>query len=260
MIERADERELFHRAQAADEQRGDIGAREELVRRYERLALRLARRFAERGEAQEDLDQVARIGLLHSIRRFDPSRGVQFTTFATHTVLGELRKHFRDRAWGVHVPRSLQELNLLARRATEDLSQRLGRSPTIDEVASAIGRPRELALEALEIGQNAYELASLDDGAPDDEGTTTPMVELLIDTGIGGTRDFRELAEANSLLEALPPRMSLIVRWRHLDGLSQTEIARRLGISQMHVSRLYRRALDALHAMLDDEGDDRRGS
>lgn len=255
MSGRPEERDLFRLAQGArgDEEQGL--ARERLVSRYERLALRLSRRFSDRGEAQDDLDQVARIGLVHSIRRFDPDRGVQFTTFATQTILGELRKHFRDRAWGIHVPRSLQELNILARRATDELTQRLGRSPTLDEVASAIGRPREIALEALEIGQNAYDLASLDDSATDEEGSSTPLLELIEDTGIGGTRDFRDLAEAASLLDALPSRMREIVQWRHLEGLSQTEIAGRLGISQMHVSRLYRRAMAALHAMLHEEGD-----
>ncbi len=254
MSGRPDERDLFRFAQGADGEERQGAARDELVIRYERLALRLARRFSDRGEAQEDLDQVARIGLVHSIRRFDPDRGVQFTTFATQTILGELRKHFRDRAWGIHVPRSLQELNLLARRATDELTQRLGRSPTVDEVAFAIGKPRELALEALEIGQNAYELASLDEPSIDEEGSSTPLLELVEDPGIGGTRDFRDLAEADSLLDALPARMRVIVRWRHLEGLSQSEIAARLGISQMHVSRLYRRAITALHAMLQEEG------
>lgn len=256
MTSRADERDLFRRAQAPGDSPERERARAELLTRYERLGLRLARRFAERGETQDDLDQVARIGLMHAVQRFDGSRGVQFTTFATQTVLGELRKHFRDRVWGLHVPRSLQELNLVARRAADGLSQRLGRSPTLDEVASAIGKPRELALEALEIGQRAYDLASLDENLFDDDGHAATIGEQLPDPAMGGSCDFREMAEAESLLEALPTRMAVIVRWRHLEGLSQSEIAVRLGISQMHVSRLYRRAIAALQTMLaESEGD-----
>ncbi len=250
----SDESGLFRLAQGGGSDAEREEARETLLARYERLALRLARRFVDRGEAREDLEQVARIGLLNSMRRFDPDRGVRFTTYATQTVLGELKKHFRDRGWGLRVPRSLQEMNLTARRAADRLSQELGRSPSVEEVASAIGRSREQTLEALELGQQAYELASLDEVTDDGEGGASALGEVVADRE-SALADFRTMTEATALLDALPTRLRAIVRWRHLEGLSQTEIARRLGISQMHVSRLYRRAIAALQAMQeDDEG------
>ncbi len=249
----AAERDLFRLAQGAGSDAECEEARECLLQRYERLALRLARRFSDRGEAREDLEQVARIGLLNSMRRFDPDRGVRFTTYATQTVLGELKKHFRDRGWGLRVPRSLQELNLTARRAADRLSQELGRSPSVEEVASASGRAREQTREALELGQQAYELASRDEATDDGEGGTSALGEVVAERQ-SPIADFRAMTEADALLDALPTRLRSIVRWRHLEGLSQTEIAGRLGISQMHVSRLYRRAIAALQAMQDDEG------
>lgn len=241
---------LFRQAQSANEEVAQA-AQAELLYLYERLAVSLAHRFADRGEPPEDLEQVARLGLLRALQRFDPERGVRFATYATQTIAGELKKHFRDRGWGVHVPRSLQEVNLAARRAADSLTQRLGRSPTVDEIAAVIGHSSEVTLEALELGQQAYELLSLDEAAGDDEEGGA-MGEFVA-TGSGAVSDFRDLAEAQTLLDSLPLRLRQIVRWRHLEGLSQTEIAARLGISQMHVSRLYRRAIAMIHTFLSDD-------
>lgn len=248
------ERVLFAQVQSGDEESAQL-AQAELVLLYDRLALSLARRFAERGEPAEDLEQVARLGLLRALHRFDADRGVRFATYATQTVVGELKKHFRDRGWGVHVPRSLQEVNLAARRAADSLTQQLGRSPTVDEIAGRIGQTPEVTLEALELGQQAYELLSLDEATGDDEEGT--VMGDFIATGAGAVSDFRDLAEAETILDGLPVRLRSIVRWRHLEGLSQTEIAARLGISQMHVSRLYRRALTMIHASLVDDAPER---
>jgi RNA polymerase sigma-B factor len=252
------ERVLFAQAQSADSPEDSRAAQAELVHLYERLALSLARRFSDRGEPAEDLEQVARLGLLRALQRFDPDRGFRFATFATQTVVGELKKHFRDRGWGIHVPRSLQEINLAARRAADALTQKLGRSPTVDEIAGTIGHTPEATLEALELGQQAYELLSLDETtSDDDEGAA---IGDFIATDADAVADFRDLAEAETILDGLPHRLRQIVRWRHLEGLSQTEIAGRLGISQMHVSRLYRRAIGIIHASLDEDESGGRGA
>ena len=249
-VRRKLEKVLFRQIQSDDEESIEA-AQAELVFLYDGLALSLAHRFSERGEPVEDLQQVARLGLLRALRRFDAERGVRFATYATQSVVGELNKHFRDRGWGVHVPRSLQEVNLAARRASDTLTQQLGRSPTVDEIAGSIGQSPEMTLEALELGQQAYELLSLDEAAGDDEEGT--VMGDFIASGAGATSDFRDLAEAETILDALPTRLRKIVRWRHLEGLSQTEIAARLEISQMHVSRLYRRAISMIHASLADD-------
>jgi RNA polymerase sigma-B factor len=246
------ERVLFAQAQDPSDPARATLARGEILALYERLALALARRFADRGEPREDLEQVARLGLLHAASRFDLARGVQFATYATQTIVGELKKHFRDRSWRLHVPRSLQEVNLAARRCAESLTQEMGRSPTVDEIANAIGRSRELTLEALELGQCAYDIASLDEATDEDEPGQGAIGDRIAGGGAGG--DFRELAEARVILDALPLRLKRIVEMRVLLGLSQTEIARELGISQMHVSRLYRRAVGTLQAMTREEG------
>jgi len=249
-VRRKLEKVLFRQIQSDDEESIEA-AQAELVFLYDGLALSLAHRFSERGEPVEDLQQVARLGLLRALRRFDAERGVRFATYATQSVVGELKKHFRDRGWGVHVPRSLQEVNLAARRASDTLTQQLGRSPTVDEIAGSIGQSPEMTLEALELGQQAYELLSLDEAAGDDEEGT--VMGDFIASGAGATSDFRDLAEAETILDALPTRLRKIVRWRHLEGLCQTEIAARLEISQMHVSRLYRRAISMIHASLADD-------
>lgn len=216
-------------------------ARQSIVEEYDGLARRLAFRYRGRGEPQDDLEQVARLGLLKAIDRFDPDFGVQFATFATRTVVGELKRHLRDKTWSVRVPRSLQELWLEASRAAEDLTHKLSRSPTIDEIADSIGSTREDVLEALDAG-SAYTAGSLD--APvgaDDEGSAT-VGDLL-----GQLDDDVEKAGmwAGALdhVKELPDRERAILIMRFFDDMSQSEIADAMGISQMHVSRLLRRSI-----------------
>jgi RNA polymerase sigma-B factor len=219
----------------------DPEARDELAALYQPLAEYLARRFYGRGEPLEDLIQVANIGLIKAIDRFDPERGVRFSTYATATVVGELKRHFRDKGWALRVPRRLQEAGMNVGRAVTDLSQELGRSPTIKEIAARTGLTEEDVLEAMETAQ-AYTAASLD--APtDDEGATEGE-------RLGEEEEAYELLEGwTSVAPAirdLPRRERTILYLRFFRGLTQTQIAEELGISQMHVSRLLSRTLEEL--------------
>jgi len=227
----------------------DPGVRDELVLAHENLAVYLARKFADRGEPLEDVIQVAQIGLLKAIDRYDATRGIEFTTYATPTIVGEIKRHFRDKLWAVRVPRRLRELNYGLMRAVEDLSQRLSRSPTIPEIALATGIPFDDVLEAMEVGR-AYSLASLDAEMPDgddDHGTT-------LSDSVGAEDPALEMLEDRTTLDAalgrLPERARDVIRLRFYEDLSQAEIARRLGISQMHVSRVLRDALARLRATI----------
>ncbi len=230
----------------------DPGVREELVLAYESLANYLARKFGDRGEPLEDIIQVAQIGLLKAIDRYDSTRGIEFTTYATPTIVGEIKRHFRDKSWAIRVPRRLRELNYTLMRAVEELSQRLGRSPTIPEIAGATGVAFEDVLEAMEVGR-AYSLVPLD--AEGTEGDEVHAVSLL--ESVGGQDQALERLEDRATLERalglLPERSREIVRMRFFDDLSQAEIARRLGISQMHVSRTLREALTRLRASIADQ-------
>ncbi|HTW08142.1 MAG TPA: SigB/SigF/SigG family RNA polymerase sigma factor [Acidimicrobiales bacterium] len=222
---------------------GDSALREQLVAAHIGLAEYLARRFANRGEALDDLVQVASLGLLKAVDRFDPERGVEFSTYATHTIVGELKRHFRDKGWAVRAPRRMQELYLRLGKVVATLGQELGRSPTIGELAAEVKVSEEEVLEALEAGQ-AYRSTSLD--APANEEGETLAARL-------GEED-RSLEDAESratlspLLAQLAPRERLILHMRFFDGLTQSEIASRLGISQMHVSRLLARSVAQLRA------------
>lgn len=215
---------------------------DEVVTRHGALARALARRFRGRGEPIEDLEQVAMIGLIKAWDRFDPERGSRFESFASVTILGELKRHLRDKAWTVRVPRALQETSLRVGRATEELSQRLGRSPSIAELAAELGVNREDVLESLQVG-SAYAPASLD--APMGEDESGSLHEL-----IGGDDHMLELAgrwsEAAEQLGKLDARSQQILYLRFFEGKSQTEIAGEVGISQMHVSRLLRRSLNSI--------------
>lgn len=224
----------------------DPAVRDELVRAHMGLAEYLARRFANRGEPLDDLVQVASVGLLKAVDRFDPDLGVQFSTYATHTIVGELKRHFRDRGWAVRAPRRMQELYLRLGEIIAGLSQDLGRSPTIAELAAAAGVSEEEVLEAMEAGQ-AYRFASLDAPAtgPDSEGET---VGDRLGTDEGGFDDAERRASLSPLLADLPPRERLILYLRFFEGLTQSEIAARLGISQMHVSRLLAHSVTQLRA------------
>jgi len=225
---------------------GDIKLRNELIEGHVRLADFCARRFVYRGEPFDDLRQVALVGLLKAVERFDPDRGVRFTSFATPTIVGELKRHFRDRGWAVHVPRRLQELHLQVGRLVGSLSQELGRAPTTAELADRASASEEEVLESMEAA-TWYRLSSLDVTRVDDDG-----VEVAVGSRVGaddpefGSVESR--VEVLDLLRQLPDREQEIVYLRFFEGLTQAEIAERVGLSQMHVSRLLVRSLDQLAA------------
>jgi RNA polymerase sigma-B factor len=228
---------------------GDASARDRIVERYMPLVRSVASRYGGRGEPLEDLVQVGAIGLVLAIERFDLERGTQFTTYAVPTIVGEIQRHFRDRAWAVHVPRRMKELSLRLTRTIEASTADLGRAPTISELAEMLGIDEDEVVEALET-YHAYSTRSLSQplgpGGSDEEtmedvlGATEPGYEE-VEHGV--------LVEAG--LEALDTRERSIVEMRFFEGLTQSEIAARVGISQMHVSRLLRRALVTMRGRLD---------
>jgi RNA polymerase sigma-B factor len=228
---------------------GDEKAREALVERYMPLVRSLASRYAGRGEPQEDLVQVGSIGLLLAIQRFDTERQVQFTTYAVPTIVGEIQRHFRDRAWALHVPRRLKELSVRLTRTIEAKTAELGRSPTIAELAEATGAAEDEVVEALQTSE-AYSTRSLSQplGRETDDETMQDVLGID-DQGFSEVED-SYLVEAG--LSALDERERLIVELRFFEGLTQSEIAARVGISQMHVSRLLRRALHLMRGRLEE--------
>jgi RNA polymerase sigma-B factor len=242
--ERGRARELFEQLSALPE--GNLERqriRGELVELHLPLVEYLARRFRNRGEWLDDLTQVATIGLIKSIDRFDLSRGVEFSTYATPTIVGEIKRHFRDKGWAVRVPRRLQELKLALTKAISDLAQRLGRAPTVAELASHLQMSEEEVLEGLE-SANAYSTVSLD--APDSGDEDAPAVAEslgMLDDALEGV-EYRE--SLKPLLERLPPREKRILMLRFFGNMTQSQIATELGISQMHVSRLLARTLTQL--------------
>ncbi|MEO6121132.1 MAG: SigB/SigF/SigG family RNA polymerase sigma factor [Acidimicrobiales bacterium] len=221
-------------------------ARDELVEAHLGLAEYLARRFSNRGEPLDDLVQVASVGLLKAVDRFDPDRGVEFSTYATHTIVGELKRHFRDKGWAVRAPRRMQELYLRLGGIIAVLSQDLRRSPTIAELATDAGVSDEEVLEALEAGQ-AYRFASLDAPSPGEDDSLGSRMGSEDPHMI----DAEHRVTLTPLLATLPEREQQILYMRFFDGLTQSEIAGRLGISQMHVSRLLARSLAQLRAAAD---------
>jgi RNA polymerase sigma-B factor len=216
--------------------------RDELVGAHLGLAEYLARRFANRGEPLEDLVQVASLGLIKAVDRFDPERGVEFSTYATHTIVGELKRHFRDKGWAIRAPRRMQELYLQLGKVVGTLSQELGHSPTIAELAAEVEVSEEEVLEALEAGQ-AYRSASLDAPVGNEEGETLGAHLGEEDVSLA---DVDSRATLSPLLAQLPQRERLILHLRFFEGLTQSEIATRLNISQMHVSRLLARSVSEL--------------
>jgi RNA polymerase sigma-B factor len=232
---------------------GDLAAREQLIEQYMSLVRSLARRYAYRGEQLEDLVQIGAIGLIKAIDRFDVNRGVELTTYATPNIIGEIKRHFRDRGWSVRVPRGLQELNIQLSRLMEELTVQLGRSPTIPELAKAANVKDEEVLEALESGR-AYTSLSLSVGASsDDEGELDPLESL-------GTEEPRyEISENLAMLapgfRVLDERERKILHLRFFEGLTQSQIAQQVGISQMHVSRLIRRSLEKIRDEIAGEAD-----
>jgi RNA polymerase sigma-B factor len=216
-------------------------AREELARLFQPLAEYLARRFYGRGEPLDDLIQVANLGLLKAIDRFDLSRGVKFSTYATATIVGELKRHFRDKGWALRVPRRLQEAGMKVGRTVTEMYQDLGRAPTVSEIGERTGLSEDEVLEAMETA-HAYSTASLD--APTDEEGTTSLDRL------GDEEEAFELLEGWTTvapaIRDLPRRERTILYLRFFRGLTQTQIAEHMGISQMHVSRLLSRTLREL--------------
>jgi RNA polymerase sigma-B factor len=206
----------------------------------------LARRFRDRGEPLDDLIQVATIGLIKAIERFDPNRGVEFSTYATPTIVGEVKRHFRDKGWAIHVPRGMQDLKLRLTRTSGVLSQHLGRSPTVGEIAGHLGVQEAEVLAGLDAGF-VYSALSLDR----DPGTEVSRADTRdlgdMDQALEGVEDREAL---KPLLDALPPREKRIVALRFFLAMSQSQIASELGISQMHVSRLLARALAQLRREL----------
>ena len=235
-----DEHELLTRYH----EHGDVQARQALVEQMLPLVRTLARRYVNRGEPLDDLIQVGCVGLIKAVDRFDVSRELRFSTFAVPTILGEIKRHFRDRAWSVHVSRGIQERNAKIGREVDRLSSHLGHSPTVEELAEATQSTVEQVLEALQ-GAQAY--------------ATVPLEQSLGEDGepldwLGGEDPGYDQAEERLVLarglEILPARERQIVTLRFFDGLTQREIADRVGISQMHVSRLLRRAIARMQSEL----------
>jgi RNA polymerase sigma-B factor len=245
--EPGEQRSLFLRWQRD----GDEAAREALVRRFTPLTRSLARRYSRSSEPFEDLVQVAMLGLLKAIDRYDPERGFSFQSFAVPTVLGEMRRYFRDSGWALHVPRGSQERALKLRSVHEQLMDERGHAPTVEELAEYLGCEAEQVLDSLQV-LNAYDTVSLDaprPGAADEDATFAESI---------GEDDARyDLVELDitvaSALREISPRMRTILRMRFVDELTQTQIAAKVGISQMQVSRLLRRSLDQLRELADPQ-------
>jgi RNA polymerase sigma-B factor len=219
----------------------DPAARDELAREFLPLAEYFARRFSGRGEPVEDLTQTASLGLLNAIDRFDPERGVPFSTYAAATIVGELKRHFRDRGWALRVPRNVQETAILVNRTVSTMWQDLGRAPTVAEIASSADIGEDDVLQALDALQ-AYTTDSLD--APTADATSTAVESIGIeDRSFEVSEEWLSLAPA---LRDLPERERTILYLRFFEGRTQTEIAEELGISQMHVSRLVSQSLEKL--------------
>jgi RNA polymerase sigma-B factor len=242
-----DPHDLFVRWQ----QQGNAAARESLVERFMPLARSLARRYGRSSEPFEDLLQVASMGLLKAIDRFDPERGHPFPSFAVPTILGEMRRYFRDSGWAVHVPRGTQERALKVRDAQDLLANQAGRAPTVNQLSQYLELDSEDVLDALQAIQ-AYEALSLD--APP-RGAGAEEDVMSYGDAVGHDDEHYELVElgatVTAALEHLPPRERLVLSMRFVEDLTQTEIAERVGVSQMQVSRLLRRSLDRLRALTD---------
>lgn len=228
---------------------GDPALRDRLVEDHLRLARHCARRFTGRGEPSDDLEQVASMALVKAVDRFDPGMGVQFATFAVPTIVGELRRHFRDKTWSMRVSRRLQELHLRVRAVNEQLGHELGRAPSVDELAERMDATPEEVLEALEAGA-AYNTKSLTVGTPGEE-------EELV---LGGDHDELEATPMrvalHEAMSSLDERERRALYLRFYVGMTQAEIAEQIGVSQVHVSRILRSTLAALGEELGEQGDE----
>jgi RNA polymerase sigma-B factor len=240
--------ELFaalHAAASGSPERA--AARDGLVRLHMPLVEHLARRFRNRGEPYDDLVQVATIGLIKAVDRFDSDRGVEFSTYATPTILGEIKRYFRDKGWAIRVPRRLQELRLSLTAATAELTQQLGRAPTVGELSERLGLSADLVIEGLE-SANAYNTLSLDAPDQNESDSSTVLDALGVDDEALESVEYRE--SLKPLLARLETREKRILTLRFFRGMTQSQIAEEIGISQMHVSRLLARTLTELRTGL----------
>ena len=244
--ERARERELIAvMASVPEDDPAHRRARDELVTLHLPLVHFLARRFRDRGEPLEDLVQVGTIGLIKAVDRFDPQRGVEFSTYATPTIVGEIKRHFRDKGWAIRVPRRLQELRMALGQATAELSQKSGRSPTVAELAAHLGISEDEVIEGLE-GAQAYSTTSLDAQVGGDDGDDSPSLGDRLGSEDLDLEAVEYRESLKPLLAALPSRERRILALRFFHGMTQSEIADEVGISQMHVSRLLAKSLATL--------------
>ena len=238
-------RELFRRYK----QEGDAEARDQLIVSHLNLVRFLASKFKNRGESLEDLVQVGTIGLIKAIDRFDPERGLEFTTYATPTIMGEIKRHFRDKGWSVRVPRRLQELSAKVNQATDELVNQLQRSPSVAEIADYLGASVDEVLEAME-SSSAYSSVPLEGGGSSDDEEAPSVIDHYAteDADLAATDDRIVLEQA---VADFSPREREVVKMRFEDGLTQVEIAERLGVSQVQVSRLLRRTLRRIQDKID---------
>lgn len=241
-------RELFRRYK----EEGDEEAREQLIVSHVNLVRYIAAKFKNRGEPLDDLIQVGTIGLIKAIDRFDPSRGLEFTTYATPTIMGEIKRHFRDKGWTIRVPRRLQELSAKVNSATDELTARFQRSPSIEEVAEYLGTTADEVLEAME-SSSAYSSVPLEaqGGNEDDDAPSVIDRYASVDGDLEASDDRMVLEE---VIGEFPEADQQAIRMRFIDGMTQVEIAKRLGISQVQVSRMLRRALRRIQDKIDPDG------
>lgn len=219
---------------------------------YRNLVVSLARRFTDRGEMFDDIVQQGIIGLIYALDHFDIARGVRFTTFATPSILGEIRRYFRDKSWGIRVPRRLQELHQIINRSVEQLTQQYDRAPTYAEIANALNLPVEEVIEVLEMA-HSIEPMSLDDHTPGDDGGALSALGDTLGAEDPNLKNWQDYAGLNAALEALPERQRQVLHAIYFEGRSQVEIAQHLNVSQMYVSRAQRRALAKLKELMQEE-------
>ena len=241
-------RELFRLYKEED----DEEAREQLIVSHLNLVRFLASKFKNRGEPMDDLLQVGTIGLIKAIDRFDPARGLEFTTFATPTIMGEIKRHFRDKGWSVRVPRRLQELSAKVNATTDELTRELQRPPSVAEVAERLGATVDEVLEAME-SSTAYSSVPLEGtGQDSDEDAPSVLDHYAAEDGDLAASDDRMVIE--EAINSFTPREQAVIRMRFEEGLTQVEIAERLGISQVQVSRLLRKVVKQVQERIDPEG------
>ena len=241
-------RELFRRYK----EEGDEEAREQLIVSHVNLVRYIAAKFKNRGEPLDDLIQVGTIGLIKAIDRFDPSRGLEFTTYATPTIMGEIKRHFRDKGWTIRVPRRLQELSAKVNTVTDELTAELQRSPSIDEIAARLGTTPDEVLEAME-SSSAYSSVPLEGQGGTEEDDAPAVIDRYasVDNDLEASDDRMILED---VISDFPEADQQAIRMRYLDGMTQVEIAKKLGISQVQVSRMLRRALRRIQEKIDPEG------